>query len=321
MSVNALLRRSETVPLALLALAFVAGALQSPHFLDADYLLSTTTLYVETGLIALAMTLVIVGGQIDLSVGSNLTFTACVVALTLRAGAPVPVALIAGPMIGAALGWINGALVVWTKQPSFVVTLGTMALYRGAAQVLMGPTSVSLPEAFGGIDRVYLGPFPVSLISLVIAAIAFAALLGRTVFGRTIYSVGGSESSSVYAGIRVRKVKIWLFVLAGFMSGLAALHIDSRLGVARYDHARGIELDAITAVVLGGASIYGGKGTVFGTVLALALLVILKTGMGLANVKAEYQLAAVGTLLVLAVISQQVFRNRSVQIARVPSAD
>lgn len=307
-----LIRAPETVTFALLVLAFIAGAKQSPYFLDADYLLSSTTLHVETGLLALGMTFVIVAGQIDLSVASMLTLVACLVAVFIEKGAPTWLALALGPILGAILGWFNGAVVVWAKLPSFVVTLATMAIFRGVAQILLGPKSIALPKDVQGIDKLCVGDslMPVSFTALVLVALGLGVFLARSVFGRWVYSSGANEESSLYAGIPVNRVKLSVFTLSGFLAGLAALHIDSRFGVARFDHAQGLELTAITAVVLGGASIYGGKGSILGTFLALLLLAVLKTGMGLANVKAEYQLAVVGTLLVVAVVAGNLVRRR-----------
>ncbi len=305
-----LFRHPEAVTLALLAIAFAAGALQSPYFLDATYLLDASTLHVETGLLALGMTFVIVGGQIDLSVASNMALSACLVAIALEAGLPMPLAILLGPAAGAALGAINGLVVVWARLPSFVVTLGTMALYRGVAQILLGPSSVALPKEFAGFDRLGVGPVPTSLIALLAIAAALGLLLHRGVFGRRVFAIGANEEAALYSGIPVARAKVAVFALCGMLCGLAALHLDSRLGVSRFDLARGAELDAITAVVLGGASIYGGRGSILGTVLALFLLAVLKTGMGLANVKAEYQLAAIGALLILAVLSSNALLSR-----------
>jgi rhamnose transport system permease protein len=179
-----------------------------------------------------------------------------------------------------------------------------MAVYRGIAQVLLGAASAKIPASFVGIDMQYLpGHFPIPLVIMLVVALILGLVLHRTLFGRWVFSVGTNELVSFYAGLPVAAVKIGVFALSGLMAGIAALLMDSRLGVARFDHAKGLELDAITAVLLGGASIFGGRGSAFGTVLAVFLVAILRIGMGVANVKAEYQLAVVGTLLVVAVLS------------------
>jgi rhamnose transport system permease protein len=299
-----LLSRTEVVPAILLVLAFVAGSLQSKYFLDARYLLDSSTLYVETGLLAIGMTFVIVSGNIDLSVASMTALVACVTARLMGSGWSIPAGCAGGLVLGLLLGGFNGFLVAKVRLPSFVVTLATMAVYRGIAQVLLGSESAKLPPSFVGLDMMHLpGHVPVPLVILLVVAIVLGVVLQRTLFGRWVYSLGTNEDASFYAGLPTVKVKISVFALSGLLAALAALLMNSRLGVARFDDARGLELDAITAVVLGGASIFGGKGTMLGTMLALFLVAVLRIGMGVANVKAEYQLAVIGTLLVVAVLA------------------
>lgn len=296
--------RREMVPAVLAILAFAVGAFASPYFLDARYLLDASSLYVEIGLLALGMTLVIVAGHIDLSVASILALVACVTAKLLNSGWSPAMALPTGLALGTALGWLNGAIVARLKLPSFVVTLATMAAYRGAAQVLVGSESAKVPANLIGIDfsTVPETPIPLPLAILVVTAILVGLVLHRTVLGRWIVACGTNERAAFFSGVPTPRVTATVFAMSGFLAGFAGLIIGSRLGVARFDHGRGMEVDAITAVVLGGASIAGGSGTVLGTGLALLLIALLRTGMGVANVTAEYQLAAVGTLLVVSVI-------------------
>jgi len=296
--------RPEMVPAGLLVLAFIAGAMQSKYFLDVRYLLDSSTLYVETGLLALGMTFVIVSGNIDLSVASMTALVACVTAQLMAAGWSIPSACLAGVLLGVGLGAINGLLVAKVKLPSFVVTLATMAVYRGIAEVRLGASSVKLPANFVGIDMQYIpGHIPIPLVILLIVALVLGLVLHRTLFGRWVFAIGTNELASYYSGLPVAAVKVGVFALSGLMAAFAALLMDSRLGVARFDHAQGLELGAITAVLLGGASIFGGRGSVLGTTLAVFLVAVLQIGMGVANVKAEYQLAVIGTLLVVAVLS------------------
>jgi len=300
-----LLARRELIPAILVLVAFAVGAKASPYFLDARYLLDASSLYVEIGLLALGMTLVIVCGHIDLSVASNLALVACVTAKLLGAGWSPAMALPAGLALGALLGWVNGIIVARLGLPSFVVTLATMAAYRGAAQVMVGAESARVPTNLTGIDFATVPgtTFPLPLGVLLVVALLIGLLLHRTVLGRWIFANGTNERAAFYSGVPTQRVTVTVFTVAGLLAGLAGLVIGSRLGVARFDHGRGMEVDAITAVVLGGASIAGGSGTVLGTVLALLLIALLRTGMGVANVTAEYQLAAIGTLLVLSVIA------------------
>lgn len=308
-----LLARPEIVPLILVIAAFAFGAAQNSNFRDIYYLMDTTSLYAETGLLILGMTFVIISGNIDLSVASTLGLVACVVAKVSAAGVPIGVACVIGVLLGAVLGAINGALVAYGKLPSFLVTLATLALYRGAAQAIMGPDSVKLPASFIGVDKAYfLGTgIPLSFGLFLVLAGVMALVLGKTVFGRWIYAVGSNEEAARYSTVPSAALKFYVFTLAGALAGVAALLIDSRLGVARYDHALGAELDAITAVVVGGAAIEGGKGTILGSVLALLLVMAIRTQMGLNNVTAEYQLTVIGAILVIAVaISRFLPRSR-----------
>ena len=303
-----MLGRPEFAACVLIVAAFVIGAVESPYFLDARYLLDSSTLYAETALIAIGMTFVIVSGNIDLSVGGIMAMSACLTAKLLASGMPAWEGCSIALAVAGAMGWFNGLMVARLRLNSVVVTLGTMAAYRGLAQVMMGSQSVQLPASFVGIDEAYVfgSPVPWELAGWVGLAVCGGVVLHRSVFGRGVFAVGSSEAATRYSGLRVERIKAWCFVISGLMAGLAGLAIDSRLGVARYDHGVGVELDAITAVVLGGASIYGGRGTMAGTVLALVLLALIRTGMGVANLEAQYQLAAVGGLLVVAVVFSQV---------------
>jgi len=306
--VKKLLKHREAVPAILVIVAYIAGFIMSPHFTP-GYLLDASSLYAETGLLALGMTLVIICGQIDLSVAATMALVACVSAKMLAAGIPPLVALPASILLGGALGWFNGFLVGRIKLPSFVVTLATMAGYRGVAQVIMGPDSVSFPPGLVGIDyKKFLGlPYP--LLILIFFAILVGLLLHRRILGRWMVVVGTNERAAFYSGVPSARVTATAFAITGALAGVAGLLINSRLGVARFDHANGLEVEVITAVVLGGASIYGGEGSILGTMLALVLIGEIRSGMGLANVTAEYQMAVVGTLLVLTVAFGNVFRK------------
>ena len=293
--------------------AWVAGILSlvsifvfsrmSPEFLDWHFLVTNSTTYVEVGLLALGMTFVIVAGQIDLSVASLMALVACLAALLLKKGASIEEVVGFALVAGAFLGYVNGFLVAKLKLPSFLVTLGTLAVYRGMAQAILGPRSVEIPHQFVGIDQVGVAGIPDPVLLFAILAAVTGLLLHQTVFGRWVVATGSNESAARYSGVPTEKVKIAVFVLTGVLAGIGALLMISRLGVARFDLASGQELDAITIVVVGGASIMGGQGSMLGTVLSLCLIDIIKTGMGVANVKLPYQLTVIGILLILAVLA------------------
>lgn len=305
----------EFVALLLLALAFMVGPLLSHFFLDAHYLLDATSLQMEMGLIALTMTFIIVSGNIDLSVASTMALVAAITGvLNVQHGLPFTVALVIGILSGALLGFFNGLLISWLKLPSLSVTLGTFALYRGLTQVLLGDHSVSgFPDWFTEIDKRYLGPTPIPLPLVIFLCLAVVAglVLHRTVLGRWVYAIGTNEAASRYSGIAVDRIKILLFTASGLMAGIAGLVMTSRLTVARYDLGLGLELDVITSVVLGGTDIFGGRGTIFGTVIALFLITILRTGMGLANITAEIQLVAIGLLLIFSIVLPNLLQRRT----------
>ncbi len=304
---------AEWVVGGLLLVAFAVSAALVPGFRDVAYLFDRSTLLTETGLLALALTPLIVAGHIDLSCTAILALVGVLAAtLAARLGVPFGLCLVLCPALGAGLGALNGYLVGRRGLPSLVVTIGTMALFRGAAQILAGDNSISVPAAFQGIHHLTLPKtyFHVPMLIYLFLALGLGLMLHKTAFGRKIYAVGTSPEAARYSGVPVGSVVFRLFVLSGAVAGLGAALLLSRLGVARYDNARGWELDAITAVVLGGTSIFGGRGTIVGTVLALALVGIVQTGMGVAGIKAEVQVAAIGALLILAILLGNALRRR-----------
>jgi rhamnose transport system permease protein len=300
-----LLRRPETIAAVLLCIAFGVGAKLSPYFLDAHFLFDSTSQYMEIGIMALAMTLVIISGNIDLSVASGSALV-CVTSAMLysKAHFPMPVVMIFALLMGIALGLFNGLLIAKLRLPSLIVTLGTLALYRGIAQVMAGDHSIGgFPDWFIGINQRKIGDLvPMPLVIFLVLAAVFAVLLHKTVFGRCVYAIGTNEPAARFSGLQTDRVKITIFALSGLTMGIGAMMMLSRLYVARYNLAAGDELTVITAVVLGGTDIFGGRGSIIGTVIALFLLGILKRGMGVADITAEKQLAVTGTVLVVAVI-------------------
>ncbi len=296
----------EIVVTMMLLIGFGVSSALSPYFLDADFLFRQALLYMEIGIIALGETYIIISGNLDLSIAGNLAMVACVSAFFHgQVGLPMEYCILIGLGLGTLAGAVNGFFVAVLGLPSLTVTIATMALYRGVAQILLGDHSIqNFPAWFLGIDRRLIPgtPIPAPFMIFLVLAVVLALVLHLTVFGRWIYSIGISSKASYYSGIPTRRVKMALFTLSGFLAGFAGLMLDSRLLVARYDHGNGWELQAITAVVLGGVAISGGRGTVFGTVVALFLIAVIQTGMGVANVKVESQLAIIGVLLVASVL-------------------
>ena len=294
----------EVVAIGLLILAFVISALREPKFLDVAYLFDRSTLYTETALLAIALTLVIVAGHIDLSCTAILALVGAIITTLNSKGLPFGACMVLAPLLGGLLGAVNGYLIGKRRLPSLVVTLATMALFRGGAQILLGDHSLPVPEAFQHFEKLALPRtyFHAPLFLALAFAGAAGLLLHKTVFGRSAYAIGINAEAARYSGIAVPSVLMRLFVLSGAVAGIASLTLLSRLGVARFDHAQGLELDAITAVVLGGTSIFGGRGTIMGSLAAILLIGVVQTGMGVAGVKSENQVTVIGILLLVAVL-------------------
>ncbi|WDR02327.1 ABC transporter permease [Devosia algicola] len=304
--------RPEVMTFALLVGAFIIASNLSPFFSDAQFILESSTYYVEYSIIALVLTLVIISGEIDLSPAAMMALSACVFAALYQAGLPIGLAMIASLATGVLMGLFNGILVVVFKLPSIIVTIGTLTLYRGLAQVLAGDRSIGkFPQWFNGIDYRLILDVPVPVIVFVIISIVLAAILGTTVVGRQIYQVGTSEIASIHAGIRVRRIKLGLFVAMGVASSIGGLLTASRLASVRYDMATGGELQMVLMVMLGGTYIFGGRGSILGTFLASWLLVIIATGMTVANIAITAQLIVMGALLIISIIATNAIYART----------
>ncbi len=259
-------------------------------------------LSVEIGLLALALTPIIITGGIDLSVGSLLGLAAVVFgALTRKYGWPIPAAAGVALLIGASGGGLNAWLITRFSLPPLIVTLGSFSLFRGLAEGLTGAVEnyTDFPASFLFLGQGYLGGvIPAQMIVLVVAALAYWALQQRTIIGRALQAIGYSPEGARYAGIPVERRLRLIYVLSGLMAGVAALIYVAHLGQAKADAGTGYELMAITAVVLGGTSIYGGRGTVWGTLLGLAALVVLQNGLRLSALPAELAGILTGVLLI-----------------------
>jgi rhamnose transport system permease protein len=307
-SLTALLARAarwETLLVVLLIGVVVYNIHLSLYFWNAANLLDDTSNFMEIGLLALPMTMIIIAGHIDLSVGSNAALCAVVFATRYQAGWNIWLAVLFAIALGTLTGLANGLIVTRVGLPSLVVTLGTYALYRGLANAVLGSGEISnFPADFAGIDMRYLPGthIPAPLLIFALLALGSVVLLHCTVFGRFVYAIGNNEQACRYSGVHVDRVVVSLFGLAGIVAALAGLVLTSRLQTARSDLATGFELSAITAAVLGGANIFGGEGSIPGTVLALFVIGLLQNGMTLANTSAEVQTIAVGALLIFSIL-------------------
>jgi ribose transport system permease protein len=290
--------------IALLVLA--AGlAVLSPDFLTVGNLLDVTRQVSINAVISFGMTLVILLGGIDLSVGSILAVSSLVVALLMRGGESAALATAVGILCGALMGAANGLLVTKGRVAPFIATLGTMTLLRGLALVLCQGSPISgFPSGFfaalGGGYLARMIPLPVVWMLVLFAILWF--VLDRTVFGRHVYATGGNAEAASLSGVNVDRVQILVYTLSGFTAAVAGIILTSRLDSAQPTAGEGYELDAITAVVLGGTSLAGGRGWIFGTLLGALLIGVLNNGLNLVGVSAFYQQVIKGSVILLAVL-------------------
>jgi rhamnose transport system permease protein len=306
-----ILVRPETMTFLLLIIGIFVGSQLSDYFLDIHYILKSFTLSAEFAIVALVLTMVIIAGEIDLSPASNMALSACLFAWVQQAGAPMPLAIAIGIAAGLLMGAINGLMVIRLQLPSIIVTIGTLTLYRGLAQVIAGDKSIRVPEWFIGIDNVLVGGVPVPVIVFVVLSLVLGLVLGTTIFGRQIYLVGTNEVAARHAGVKSKRIKMILFLMMGLASAVAGLMTASRLGSVRYDLGLGGELQMVLMAMLGGTYIFGGRGTILGTFLAAWLLVIVTSGMIVANWLPAYQLCVLGVLLIVSIIATNLIYSRT----------
>ncbi len=299
----------EALLVVLLLLAIVLGSTLSPYFLTGFNVSSLTRDLMEKAIMALSMTLIIIAGEIDLSVASTLGLASVILGATWNAGVPLWLGMIIVLVVGATAGALNGLLVTRLGLPSLVVTLGTLALYRGLAYVVLGDQAVSdFPAAFTtfGFGSVPGTLIPWPFVVFVLLALVFMGVLHWSWIGRQIYAVGNNKEAARFAGIRVARLKLMLFVLSGLLAALAGIIFTARFSSARPDNALGFELDVITIVLLGGVNIFGGRGTLVGVILSLFIIGALRNALGLANISGDIQNIAVGALLVFSVLGPNV---------------
>ncbi len=291
--------------LVLVAIAiFTFNALvSSQSFLSWWNLSDATFLFTEKALIALAMAMLIIAGEIDLSVAAIIALSSCMMGLSLQFGVPTPVLVLIGIVTGLVCGAFNGFLVTRLKLPSIVVTIGTMSLFRGIAFIVLGDQAFKgypADFAFFGQGYVYW-VFSFEFVLFLVMAVVYFVLLHRTSFGRRIFVIGNNQVAAEFSGVRVARIKFMLFCLTGLMSGIAGVLLTSRLGSTRPSIAQGWELEVITMVVLGGVNILGGAGSITGVVIAAFIMGLVTFGMGLLNVPGIVQSIFIGLLLIVVI--------------------
>ena len=289
-------------PLFILLILVVLMALASPFFLTADNLTTVAKQTAVIGVLAIAELLVIITGGIDLTVGANLAFSMVLSAMMMKAGLPIPLCLLAALAIGGAVGYLNGFVVTAMRIPAFIATLGMSGILRGAALIATNGLPVSaLPKEITWFGNGELLGLPVPILILGLLAVVFQLLLSKTLFGRHVYALGSNNEATRLAGINVQGKTRMVYMLAGMLSAIAGILLMGRLSAAQPTAATGYESNAIAASVIGGASMLGGIGSVWGAIVGAFIMSILTNGFTLLHVNTFFQQSAIGLILILAV--------------------
>ena len=308
----ALLKRWETMLVLVLIAEFVLFTLISPYFLNVDTLSDASFNFTERALVALPLALLIIAGEIDISVAAIIALASVAMGLAAEQGVGTPGLALVGLATGFLAGCVNGALVTFGRVPSIVATIGTMTLFRGIAYAVLGDRVLKhYPETFAAFGQGYVaGPVSIELALFVVFAVAYGLFLHATRWGRAIYAIGANPVASRFAGVRVDRYRLALFALTGTASGLAAVLLTSRLGSTRPSIAQGWELEIISMVILGGVSVWGGKGSILGVVLAALVFGLVTFGLGLLNIPGIVMSIFTGALLILVVAVPALVQRR-----------
>lgn len=311
-AVQGLLRngRLEWRMLALLIVLGIVLSLVSPYFLTLSNLSNVMDQSVVTGIVAIGQTFVILTAGIDLSVGSLVGLTGIVLGLSFaRFG--VPGAILAALLAGAAAGFINGAIITKGRVAAFVVTLGMMSIARSQAYVLSGASSISsVPSGFGVLASGSLFGLPVNFIALVVLYAAAWIFLTRSKGGRILYAIGSNAEAARVAGLQVDRYRILAYVVSGVLSAVAAIFLSARILSIDPIAGTGLELDSIAAVVIGGTSLFGGRGSIVGTLIGVFIMVLIRNGLNLLNVSPYWQGTAIGSIVIAAVLAERLLSAR-----------
>ncbi|MBB4121950.1 ABC transporter permease [Martelella radicis] len=293
-------RSWESLLIVVVIAIFIINSFASPYFLDAWNLSDATFNFTEKALIAFAMALVIISGEIDLSVAAIIALASTAMGYAAQLGMGTPELVAIGLGVGLLCGAFNGFLITGLGLPSIVVTIGTMSLFRGLSYVVLGDKAFTgYPSDFAYFGQGYVfWVISFEFVLFAVMAVLFGILLHLTSFGRMVYAIGNNATAARFSGIRVGRVKFLLFLMTGVMSGMAAICLTSRLGSTRPSIAFGWELEIVTMVVLGGINILGGAGTIIGVVLAAFIMGLVTFGFGLMNVPGIVMSIFIGLLLI-----------------------
>ena len=301
----------EGILLVLLLGIIIFNSSMAPHYLQAQNQINLFQLHIEKIIIVLIMTFIIINGEIDISVASVMALAGCVMGYLFEKGLPFELCVLAGLLTGVLTGAFNGFMIAYVKMTSLIVTLAGLIGYRGLAHVLLENRSVgNFPEWFDRLGQQPLvGPFPLAMIIFFVLLILALIILQWSGAGRYVFVIGNNSEVARYSGVNVRRVKMTLFIVSGLVAAFAGLLLAARLGSIRGDTAIGTELEVITMVLLGGVSIFGGTGSLYGVLLSILIILNLRNGMGLLNVPGENQTGVIGALLILSVLGPNIARG------------
>jgi len=299
------LRRWEGLLLILLIMIVTYNALNTPGYLTVNNWVNLFQLSIEKIIVALIMTFIIINAEMDLSVASVMGLSACLTGFLYAGGMSMEGALAAGLLAGVVAGLFNSFWIGIVGLPSLVVTLSGLIMFRGLAYVLLEDRSIGdFPAWFNQLgQQPLIGPFPLAMILFFVLLLFAIIILHYSGFGRYVYVIGNSKDVARYAGVRAMRTKMILFVASSTVAALAGMLYAARLGAVRGDIAVGFELDVITMVLLGGVSIFGGSGSLWGVLLSVLIILNLRNGMGLANLSGHVQTGVIGVLLILSVLA------------------
>lgn len=318
------LRARELSTLAALIGLIILGSFTAPSFLSGNNFLIVGQQIAQVGIIAIGATFVIISGEIDLSVGSIYALGAITSGLLLMEGIAWPIALVASLIVGLLAGLVNGLLTVYAQIPSFIVTLGTLSVYRGLTLLISDGRPISLPSGDSNLDQFGLlgrgklfGEVPMQLALFIFVAIFAAIILSKSRFGFNVYAVGGSPEAARLSGIRSGRVKILAFTLAGLLSAFSGVVGLSFLSYVQGVSGTGLELLVIAAVIVGGAALFGGSGSIAGTVVGVAFIGTLQNILNLRAISSFWQILATGAVIILAVtVDSALSRRRGGGVAK-----
>jgi ribose transport system permease protein len=311
MKLNARLTQ-RLLPFLSLIILFVALSIASPYFLTANNMASVARQTAVFNTMALGMTIVIIAGGIDLSVGSILGLSGLVGAMALERGYPIVIGILVGVLVGTVCGLLNGLMVTRLRIPPFVVTLGTLGIFRGLALIISNGLPVHrIPPGFAFLGEGNLLGVPFVVWMLVICAVAAHFVLEHTRLGRYAFAIGSNKVASVYAGIPVDFHTTAVYAIGGALTGLAGMIEASRLMTGQPTAGQGYELQAIAAVVIGGGSLNGGEGSVMGTLIGAFIMGLLSNGADLLNISNYWQQVIIGAVIILAVTLDEIRKRRA----------